>query len=154
MSMVVWGGSAPKGESAWGGSDDSGAGIYLQAGNAPLVALLSSTADGTQGAMQYKAIPIFNWAGFLEPSDREKFFFMKQSLMFCAETTVVSGICKVGFVAQMACVRRVHTQTYSHDDKHAHPHTHIHTYTPGLVRGRAGAALPVSGPASPAGGAG
>lgn len=63
MSMVVWGGSAPKGEAAWGGSDDPGAGIYLQACNAPLAALLSSTADGTQGTMQYKAIPILNWAG-------------------------------------------------------------------------------------------
>lgn len=63
MSMVVWGGPAPKGEAAWEGSDDPGAGIYLQACNVPLAALLSSTADGTQGTMQYKAIPILNWAG-------------------------------------------------------------------------------------------
>ena len=95
MSMVVWGGSAPKGESAWGGSDDSGAGVYLQACNAPLTALVPSTADGTQGAMQYKALAVFNWAGFMEPGDREQFYYCKQTLMFCADTTVVSGICKV-----------------------------------------------------------
>ena len=67
MSLALWGGPAPKGDAAWGGGgsgdEDQGAGIWLQACNAPLVALLQSAAFGARGAMQYKAIQVLYWAG-------------------------------------------------------------------------------------------
>ena len=71
MSLALWGGPPPKGDAAWGGVSgcdgdrDSSAGIWLQACNAPLVSLLQAAAFGASGAMQYKAIQVLYWAGYV-----------------------------------------------------------------------------------------
>ena len=69
MSLALWGGPAPKGDAAWGGGGsgdgEQGAAIWLQACNAPLVSLLQTAAFGASGAMQYKAIQVLYWAGYV-----------------------------------------------------------------------------------------
>lgn len=62
MFVAVFGGPPPKGDAAWGGSDE-GAGICLQACNAPLVRVLQAAAFASQGIMQYKTIQVLNTLG-------------------------------------------------------------------------------------------
>lgn len=62
MFVAVFGGPPPKGDAAWGGGDE-GAGICLQACNAPLVRVLQAAAFASQGIMQYKTIQVLNTLG-------------------------------------------------------------------------------------------
>lgn len=63
MFVALFGGPPPKGDAAWSGSDDEGAGICLQACNAPMVRMLQAAAFASQGAMQYKCIQSLNTLG-------------------------------------------------------------------------------------------